>query len=44
MYDNQKPFKRGYPDDYPIRPANLMQLDWMANTRNMINIWLPHSS
>jgi len=43
MSSENKPFKRGYPDDLPIRPANLIQLDWHASTRNMINIWMPES-
>ena len=43
MYSKDKPFKRGFPDDFPIRPANLVQLDWMASTRNMINMWLPET-
>lgn len=35
------PFKPGFPEDYPIRPSNTLQLDWYASTRNMIDIWLP---
>ena len=27
-----EPFERGCPGDLPIRPANLVQLDWMALT------------
>jgi len=35
------PFAPGFPTDWPVRPANLLQLDWQAHTRNLINIWLP---
>ena len=37
------PFKPGYAEDLPVRPGNLLQLDWEASTRNMINIWLPEA-
>ncbi len=35
------PFTPGFPGDWPIRPANFLQLDWLARTRNFIHIWLP---
>jgi len=31
----------GFPGDRRIRPANYVQLDIKATTRNFINIWLP---
>lgn len=43
MPDPFLPFRPGFPGDFPIRPANLLQLDWRAVTRNMINIWLPEA-
>ncbi len=36
-------FRPGFPGDYPVRPANLLQIDWFASTRNMINLWLPEA-
>lgn len=35
------PFTPGFPGDWPVRPANFLQLDWLAHTRNFIHIWLP---
>lgn len=35
------PFQTGWPTDWPIRPANYIQLDYFARTRNFIHIWLP---
>jgi len=35
------PFERGYHEDWQIRPANYIQLDWLAHMRNFIHIWLP---
>jgi len=35
------PFEPGFPTDWPIRPANYLQLDWRAHTRNFIHLWLP---
>jgi len=35
------PFPRGFPSDWPVRPGNFIQLDWLAATRNHIHLWLP---
>ncbi|MAE59895.1 MAG: hypothetical protein CMJ49_00910 [Planctomycetaceae bacterium] len=34
-------FERGFPTDWRIRPANFVQFDWCAHTRNMVHLWLP---
>jgi len=41
MTDHPVPFTPGFPGDWPVRPANFLQLDWQAHTRNFIHIWLP---
>lgn len=42
MSDPDRPmFQRGFPTDWRIRPANMVQFDWQAHTRNMIHLWLP---
>ena len=35
------PFEPGFPSDWPVRPANFLQFDWLAHTRNLIHLWLP---
>ena len=35
------PFEPGFPGDWPVRPANSLQLDWRAHTRNFIHLWMP---
>lgn len=37
------PFARGFPMDWPMRPANFFQLDWLAHTRNFIQVWMPET-
>ena len=41
--DDRVPFRPGFPADYPIRPGNLIQLDWRATTRNVIQLWMPEN-
>ena len=41
MCEKPFPFAAGFPTDWQIRPANYIQLDWLAYTRNFIHIWLP---
>lgn len=35
------PFEPGFPTDWPVRPANSLQFDWLAHTRNFVHLWLP---
>ncbi|NQU11225.1 hypothetical protein HQ590_10570 [bacterium] len=32
---------RGFPDDLPVRPAHMFELDWFVTQRNQIHIWAP---
>jgi len=37
------PFARGFPTDYAIRPANIVQFDWHVVTRNILTLWMPEA-
>lgn len=43
MSERPVPFTAGFPMDWPIRPANFLQLDWLAHTRNFIHVWMPEA-
>jgi len=43
MSEQHIPFARGFPTDWPIRPGNVLQLDWRAMTRNKIDLWIPEA-
>jgi hypothetical protein len=37
------PYKRGFPQDLPVRPSTSANFDWQADTRNLIDIRLPEN-
>ena len=36
-------FRRGHPTDLPIRQSHLLDLDWLADDRNVIRCWVPEN-
>lgn len=36
-------FARGHPVDIPIRQSHLVELDWMADQRNIVRTWVPEN-
>lgn len=37
------PFRRGYPEDLPLRPSTSAHFDWLAHRRNLFDLRMPET-